>query len=414
MPSRKGRTLLVIQEQHFVRDGSEVYTDVQSDSSFWERYLAVFDRLVVCARMREAAPDDDLGGMLRSTHPRVEFVGLPDFQGAAGPVKNFSVIRRALRGCLDCADAAIFRMPSPISMVAYPVVRRSGVPWAAEMMMNPRTAYGRESMSHPLQPVICGFITAQTKRACMEADGVAYVTERVLQEEYPCAALSEGGDGRHFTASYSTINLCAADYSMAEWGDAAPEAVTLAHTGKMSDDRKGHAVFLRAVAELRRRGVDARGILIGDGPRRADFEALAGELGIAGSVEFAGWKSGFSEVQAELQRAQFLVMPTKSEGLPRAVIEAMASGLVCLANAVDGIPELLGSECLSCDNSPESYADMVCSLLADWSHALEVREEQFARAYDYEAGKLMERRTRFYRSLRETANREASEISATC
>lgn len=98
MASRKGRTLLVIQEQHFVRNGSEVYTDVQSDSSFWERYLAVFDRLVVCARMRDAAPNDDLGGMLRSTHPRVEFVGLPDFQGATGPVKNFSVIGRTLRG----------------------------------------------------------------------------------------------------------------------------------------------------------------------------------------------------------------------------------------------------------------------------------------------------------------------------
>ena len=162
MASRKGRTLLVIQEQHLVRDGSEVYTDVQSDSSFWERYLAVFDELVVCARIRDAASDDDLGGMLRSTHPRVEFVGLPDFQGAAGPVKNFSAIRRVLRGCLDFVDAVIFRMPSPISMVAYPVVRRSGVPWAAEMMMNPRTAYGRESMSHPLQPVICGFITAPT------------------------------------------------------------------------------------------------------------------------------------------------------------------------------------------------------------------------------------------------------------
>lgn len=267
--------------------------------------------------------------------------------------------------------------------------------------MNPRTAYGRGSMSHPLRPVIQGFITAQTKRACMEADGVAYVTEHVLQQEYPCAALVEGCSERYFTASYSTINLREGDYSMAEWGDTAPTTVTLAHIGKMSDDRKGHVVFLRTVAELRRRGVDARGILIGDGPRRVDFEMLAAKLGVVGHIEFVGWKSGFAQVQGELQRAQFLVMPTKSEGLPRAVIEAMASGVICLANAVDGIPELLAPECLSQNNSPESYADMVCALLAGWSRALEVRKAQFARSKNYRAEELMERRARFYCSLRD-------------
>lgn len=391
------KTLLVVLEQHFVRSGADVYTDVQCDEAFWDRYLEVFDHLIVCGRMREATPEDDLAHMLHSSREGVEFFGMPDFMGAAGPVKNYPGIKRALTECLERADAAIFRMPSPISMVAYPIIKKSGIPWAGEMMMNPRTAYSKESMRHPLQPVIQGFITRQTKQACLDANGVSYVTSHVLQDEYPCkTTLGRGG----FTASYSTINLGDECFSMASWGDRRPDTVTLSHTGKMSDDRKGHAIFIEAVAKLRERGIDARGILIGDGPRRGDFEALASSLGVADHCDFVGWKSGFGEVQDELSRAHFFVMPTKSEGLPRAVIEAMATGLICLGNDVDGMPELLPEECLTYKNMADEYADGVVALLDNWDHALEIRRELFEKAHEYRSDVLSKRRADFYMDLR--------------
>ena len=43
--------LLVILEQHFFVDGTRVYVDVQCDREFWTRYLAVFEEVVVCARI---------------------------------------------------------------------------------------------------------------------------------------------------------------------------------------------------------------------------------------------------------------------------------------------------------------------------------------------------------------------------
>lgn len=400
MASSNEKTLLVVLEQHFIKDGSDVYTDVQCDERFWDRYLSVFDRLIVCARMRQAESDDDLVAMLHSSRPEVEFVAMPDFVGASGPVRHYRAIRRAVKECLRRADAAICRLPSPISLVACPVFERSGVPWAGEMMMNPRTAYSRESMDHLLQPIIQLAAVRSTKKACLAANGVSYVTERVLQEEYPCRAITDPHAKDYFTSSYSTISLSDDMFSMANWGNECPSKVVLAHTGKMSDYRKGHVVFIKTVALLRKRGVNAFGILIGDGPKRAEFESLAKSLGVQDFCEFSGWASGFEEVQKRLQRAHFFLLPTLSEGLPRAIIEAMASGLICLGNNVDGIPELLAQECLSGDNSPKSYAYLVCSLLADWPHALEVREKQFARSRDYESSHLMKRRKIFYYSLR--------------
>lgn len=399
MVNSNEKTLLVVLEQHFVKDGSDVYTDVQCDERFWDRYLSVFDRLIVCARIRQAESDDDLVSMLHSSRPEVEFVAMPDFVGATGPIRHYFAIRHAINECLRRADAAICRLPSPISLVACPVFEKSGVPWAGEMMMNPRTAYSRESMDHLLQPIIQLAIVHSTKKACLAANGVSYVTERVLQGEYPCRAITDPHAKGFFTSSYSTINLSDAMFSMANWGNECPSKVVLAHTGKMSDYRKGHAIFIKTVALLRERGVNAFGILIGDGPKRTEFESLAKSLGVQDFCEFSGWASGFEEVQKRLQRAHFFLLPTLSEGLPRAIIEAMASGLICLGNAVDGIPELLESECLSDDNSPESYAGMVYKLLADWGSGLVVRKRQFEKACEYSSEVLAERRTKFYRCL---------------
>lgn len=383
-----------------MRDGAEVYTDVQCDEHFWDRYLAVFDGLVVCARMRDVRPGDNPSGMLHSSRPEIEFIPMPDFVGAMGLAKHFWEIRQVLHRGLDKADAAICRLPSPISLVACPVFERAGVPWAGEMMMNPRTAYSKNAMGHPLQPLIQIATIYSTKRACMKANGIAYVTNHVLQDEYPCQAIVNPAKTGFFTESYSTIDLPAKSFSMMNWGVQRPERVVLAHCGKMSDYRKGHKIFIEVLAELKKAGIDVQGILIGDGPKRHEFEAFAKHLGVSSCCIFTGWLIGFRRIQECLQRAHFFVLPTLSEGLPRVIIEAMASGLICISNSVDGIPELLDEACLSTTNEASDYARIIIKLLSDWSRALQIRKEQFSRAHDYQSDILQEHRKTFYQALR--------------
>ena len=394
------KTLGIVLEQHFIVFEGDVYTDVQCDQSFWDRYLGVFDRVVVCARMRGAREGDDAGKLLLSSRPDIQFIGMPDFVGVAGLLKNLNLVRRAVDECIERSDAVVARVPSPISLAIYPQLRASNKPWAAEMMMNPATAYSKESMRHPLQPIIQGYAVERTRKMCMNANGVAYVTEHILQADYPCKAMGKIDDPSFFTASYSTINLDPGCFARKDMPSTPPPRVCLAHTGKMSDDRKGHEEFLLTIANLRDAGVDASGILIGDGPQRERFQQLANSLGIADHCEFAGWVSGFSEVQRCLHQAEFFVAPTKSEGLPRSVIEAMASGLICIGHAVDGVPELLEENCLSRTNDPGDYARMVAGFLDDWPRALRTRDRQFEKAQEYRSDVLNARRAEFYSKLR--------------
>lgn len=81
--------------------------------------------------------------------------------------------------------------------------------------------------------------------------------------------------------------------------------------------------------------------LVGDGPEREMLEAKRDMLGLHERATFLGARSDVSEV---LMAADAFVMSSISEGLPMALLEAMAAGVPCIATAVGGIPELFGDD----------------------------------------------------------------------
>ncbi|GAB3976194.1 glycosyltransferase family 4 protein [Plantactinospora veratri] len=80
---------------------------------------------------------------------------------------------------------------------------------------------------------------------------------------------------------------------------------------------------------------------LGDGRYRPRLERLATDLGVRRQVHFTGTISAATEVRRQLDAADLFVMPSRTEGLPKALIEAMARGLPAVATSVGGIPELL-------------------------------------------------------------------------
>lgn len=103
---------------------------------------------------------------------------------------------------------------------------------------------------------------------------------------------------------------------------------------------KGHDVLLDAWPRVLAAAPDAKLVIVGDGELRDDLKAKVAADGIAGSVTFAGQQSP-EEVRELLHQARLFVLPSRSEALPLALLEAMASGLPVVATAVGGVPDLL-------------------------------------------------------------------------
>lgn len=100
---------------------------------------------------------------------------------------------------------------------------------------------------------------------------------------------------------------------------------------------KGVSYLIRAMTHIKKGTL----VVIGDGPERAKLESLSEDLGLSGRVLFTGWISNRSKLSQHLKQAIVFVLPSLSEGTPRAIIEAMSFGLPIVATNVGGIPEIV-------------------------------------------------------------------------
>ncbi len=103
---------------------------------------------------------------------------------------------------------------------------------------------------------------------------------------------------------------------------------------------KDHAFLLRACSVLRAHGMRLRCVIVGEGPERRKLELLVRELKIAELVELVG-QVPREEINRYYELADLVVLTSRSEGIPLALMEAMARGLLVLAPAITGIPELI-------------------------------------------------------------------------
>jgi glycosyltransferase involved in cell wall biosynthesis len=146
---------------------------------------------------------------------------------------------------------------------------------------------------------------------------------------------------------------------------------------------KRHDLFLRALAAVSAVIPYARAILVGDGPERPALERLASELGV--KVEFAG---RVADVRPFFERARVVALTSDHEGLPNALLEAMAMGRPVVARAVGGVGELVrdGREGWLTGSDVETIADRLVRALTpgEGQTTMSAAARQRAEAYSWE------------------------------
>jgi glycosyltransferase involved in cell wall biosynthesis len=103
---------------------------------------------------------------------------------------------------------------------------------------------------------------------------------------------------------------------------------------------KGHHVLLEALKLLRDRGTRLHATLIGDGPERIRLENFVRLYGMQHIVTFTSALS-HTETLSHVRDADLFVLASFAEGIPVALMEAMAFGIPCIASSIAGIPELI-------------------------------------------------------------------------
>jgi glycosyltransferase involved in cell wall biosynthesis len=129
--------------------------------------------------------------------------------------------------------------------------------------------------------------------------------------------------------------------------------------------QKDHANLFAAVDRVRVRFPDVVVLVMGSGPLDAPLRALARDRGLDGTVRFLGGRTDVGEL---LPGLDVFVLASRFEGLPIALLEAMAAGIPCVATRVGGVPEAIVDRVegrLVPASRPAQLAGAIAELLAD-------------------------------------------------
>ncbi len=384
--------VLITASAHFAvtRDGALWIQNASMGHACWARYLEVFDevRLLVRARPCAAPPE----GWNRASGPGVGVVPVPDSVGPWGFVKDYTRIARTIRPALAEAEAVLLRVPCHIGGEVWrglPPHR----PYGVEVVADPWDAFSPGAVRHPLRPFFRWWFTRRLRAQCAGACAAAYVTERALQRRYP-----PGPDT--FGAAYSDVELAPDSFASAPRTPPPSGARRLVFVGTLAQLYKAPDVLLEALALCVHAGLDVRLSLVGEGRHRPELERRAAVLGVSDRVEFRGQLTSGALVRRELDQADLFVLPSRQEGLPRAMIEAMARGLPCIGSTVGGIPELLAASDLVPPDDARRLARTIRAVVTDRARMAQMSARNLERAREYSPERLARRRGHFYEHLR--------------
>ena len=392
-------SVVVVADGHYLKTpNGDVYVESVFNYDFYKRYLSVFDHVYAIGRIEELG--EVPAEKKRADGPGVTFLPIAPGKGLISYAVNYITNALAISRYLEqYGDCAIFRLPGVVPNLAEKIFRRSGKPYGIEVVVDPWEYFAPGANDGFVRGVVRRVWTKNLKRSCRSAKGVSYVTENYLQEKYPCRALQD--EPGYFTSHYSSVEI-PDDSISAPKSSFLCNRLTISHVANHFDgNAKGHITLLNVVRKVKEDGYDVEVVFVGDGPSRGDYEKLAKNLGIESLVTFAGKMPDGAAVRKVIAESDLFVFPTKAEGLPRVLLEAMAEGLPCLSSPVCGIPEILDDENMFSPNDVDGFVDRIEYLIENPNVLCEMSKKNVEVASRYVNSELQARRAKFYRQLKE-------------
>jgi glycosyltransferase involved in cell wall biosynthesis len=393
--------VLITAENHYEygADG-RIYGEGPAKYSFWSNYLAIFDEVLVLARV--GARCGDVREEARADGPRVSFCALPDYQGPWQYLRNLPELKKLVKDAVDRCDAYLLRVPGLVGTLAWREIKRRRKPYALEVVGDPWDALSPGTVPSLFRPLFRRVATRDLKAMCRGAAAVHYVTQSALQARYPpnerahVAGFSDALMDSAFASAAIRAERARRTGMVMGAGGASAKRFRVGFIGSLSQMYKGPDVLLRAAALCGERGMDFEIAMAGDGRYAAAMKELARELRIEERVQFLGQLPFGETVFQFLDSVDLFVMPSRAEGLPRALLEAMARGCPCIGSNIGGIAEVLAAEDLVPSGNARELADKILEVADDPERMKRMGLRNLEKAEEFNPERLKEVRRAFF------------------
>jgi glycosyltransferase involved in cell wall biosynthesis len=374
---------IVAQDNRFVLNQGRP----ASFNTFYERcgqrYLDVFDSVTLMGRL--FAIEDPTARPVEG--PGVTFFPMPAFIGPMQYLLKRHQIQRCARQVYSPQSAMILT-PSTSGTALLKISSQSHHPYGLEVGADPYDVLAPGAIKTPLRPLFRKVLSRQLRQHCQQATAALYVTKEALQRRYPCPNYCVGVSDVALPSQYVLDAPIQFDDRQTQF--------VLVMIGGLEQLYKAPQIAIAAIALCTQQGLDLTLKIIGDGKHRSELEQQAVNLGIRERVQFLGKLPAGDRIFAELDRADVFLMPSFQEGLPRAMVEAMARAKPCIATAVGGIPELLPPEDLVVAGDASALAAKIEAVVTQPERMSRMSAHNLKTARGYTEEILRQQRNEFY------------------
>lgn len=383
---------LFVYDNKFSKYRNNVYTSGRLTNSVFKRYAARQDPIIVITRMQST-----------ETVKKLNLVNLDNLKFK--PVKginfsevftkhflyNFNHVTKEIRN----SDYIVVRLPSFLGIFVLSLNMLYQRPTFIEVVGDAENAL---LMSH-INPslffkLFSKIIYKLNKYFIKHANGVIYVTQSALQVKYPTNGYSAAASNVEIDIPERHLNF--KDYELKG------ESFHLGLIADYNNHYKGIKELIHSIRDLKELGYNIKLSIVGSGSLLKFYKELANRLLVSDNVSFKGRLKDTTDILEFLESLDLYVHPSYTEGLPRALIEAMSVGLPAAATDVGGIPELLDDQFLVPPKNSTQLTNKIIAFLDSQSLRYKAGIANYTKSKDYDQKLLNQRRTVFWDRVRDT------------
>jgi glycosyltransferase involved in cell wall biosynthesis len=381
--------MIFVTDHIFLRCNGIIYSNKFSIAVF-KRYTKIFGKMVVAGRVKEV---ESTCGVDRCSNCEVTFYFFDSLSRVKNLVGRRKKVRASLRKLLAKHEYLIARIPSQLGFLAMDLAKQEGLRACVEVV-----GCGWEANwnnGRLLAKVYSFYSLWKMRRVVASSEYSIFVTKEKLQKRYPPkrGAITTYASNVELTeTSPKVLAFRKAKISSME----EKNLITFGTIGSLETTLKGIDLAIRALGECR---FDFEYRVLGSGKFLGVYRRLASKLGVGDQVVFDGELAKKKDVEDWLDKLDIYLQPSVTEGLPRALIEAMSRGCPCIGSNAGGIPELLNSQVTFKKGSYRGLKLHLERLVSDKNELRGLALENFQNSREFEKTKIELRRDEVFLRL---------------
>lgn len=342
-----------------------------------DRYRYLADSVTFAVRCNEAEPVP--------WYEDATIVCIPEMKRGLSSLRLLST-KRSVFSLVEEHDVVVARLPSLIGSWALEAAWQLKKPVLVEFVGCPWDGLWNHSLKGKL---VAPYFRLRNQRLMQRTAHTIYVTEKFLQSRYPTSGHSAAVSDVEIELA-TEPRLSKRHNRLRSLTDNPP--IVLGTIANLDVPYKGHDLVIKALATLSQDKKRFIYRLIGPGdPMR--LKRLAKKVGVVDQLEFIGGVDRHM-IPTMLDEVDIYLQPSRQEGLPRAVIEAMARGCVVIGARTGGIPELINNPWIVPSGDFQAIANLLetlekCDLVA-------ASQSNWEKAAEFQLERLAEKRRNFY------------------